>query len=426
VATENGNGVAHDDGWPGMEPMPDFTSMSDARLTLQEGLIDENIRWAEQAGDPLLATYYGQQMRALQAERKRRNGGSDCNAHYREETVRNKFQALTWAEFIAMDLGGQPFTIQDLLPDQGLGVIHGRGKEGKSTLAIHECRAVANGLPFLGKDTVQKKVAYINYEMPSNYLKELLRRGGSADNAYILNRPEPVLTLETVDYLLETLTPGGLMVIDSFRGAFRLHGEQENHAGGAGVILRGLQDIALKHKGFIQVIHHRNRSQGKEGTDAISGTSDWIAAPDIIWSWHKSEKDKPGTLIVEGRMAPVDPLSVELTLDDCRFLGSVKETQEKTDKETILAALTDEGQTADAIAEAVKIAASTCRLRLDSLFKDQLVNREGEGKRKNPYLWSKINSAEISSYSARYNSETQNRPMVGEALNIFGGRIRPS
>jgi RecA-family ATPase len=69
----NGNGT--DSGWLGYEPMPDFTDMSDARLELQQALLDENIKWAEAAGDPLLATYYRQQMRALQAERARRNGG---------------------------------------------------------------------------------------------------------------------------------------------------------------------------------------------------------------------------------------------------------------------------------------------------------------------------------------------------------------
>jgi hypothetical protein len=322
------------------------------------------------------------------------NGGSNSFPHLGDKTVRNKFQAQTWGEFLATDFGGQPYTIQDLLPDQGLAVIHGRGKEQKSTLVIHECRAIATGQPFLGKPTHQKKVLYLNYEMPFDYLQKLLKAGGPPPaNAYILNRPEPVLTLETVDELFETLVPGGVMVVDSFRGAFRLHGEAENHAGGAGVMLRGLQDIALKHKGLVQVIHHRNRNQGKDGTDAISGTSDWIAAPDIIWSWSRSDREKPGTLIIEGRMPPIDPLSVSVSPEECLFLGSVKESQERTDKDSILAALTEDGQGADAIAQATGLPPGTTRARLESLFKVGLVNRDGEGKRGSPFLWSKINSA---------------------------------
>jgi hypothetical protein len=380
-------------------------------LELRQGLIDQKIAWAKEDCDDFAVNWYEVEMALLQAERARRNGGSNSFPHLGDKTVRNKFQAQTWREFVATDFGGQPYTIQDLLPDQGLAVIHGRGKEQKSTLVIHECRAIATGQPFLGKPTQQKKVLYLNYEMPFDYLQKLLKAGGAPpENAYVLNRPEPVLTLEAVNNLFESLVPGGIMVIDSFRGAFRLHGEAENHAGGAGVILRGIQDLALKHKGLVQVIHHRNRNQGKDGTDAISGTSDWIAAPDIIWSWSRPDKEKPGTLIIEGRMPPIDPLSVLVSPEECLFLGSVKETQERTDKENIMAVLTDEGQPADSVAEACGIAAGTCRVRLESMFKGGLLSRDGEGKRGSPFLWSKINSARNNPYSAETNL---NRSLTG-------------
>src|SRR4030095_16758479 len=151
-----------------------------------------------------------------------------------------------------------------------------------------------------------------------------------------------------------------------------------------GVILRGLQDIALKHKVIVQVIHHRNRNQGKDGTDAISGTSDWIAAPDIIWSWSGPDKENPGLLSVEGRMAPIDPLSVSVSPEECLFLGSVKETQERTDKDNIMVVLTDEGQSADSVAQACGLPPGTCRVRLESMFKAGLIRRDGEGKRGSP------------------------------------------
>jgi hypothetical protein len=101
------------------------------------------------------------------------------------------------------------------------------------------------------------------------YLQQLLGAGGPCpDEAYILNRPEPVLQMATMEAIMEQVNRPGLMVVDSFRGAFRLHGDAENSAGGAGVILRNIQDIAVKHKWVVIVIHHRNRS-AKEGTDGI-------------------------------------------------------------------------------------------------------------------------------------------------------------
>ena len=48
-------------------------------------------------------------------------------------------------------------------------------------------------------------------------------------------------------------------------------------------------------------------------------------------------------------MAPVDPMSVMVSLEECSYLGAVAETKERTDKDSILKVLTDDGQTADAI-----------------------------------------------------------------------------
>jgi len=213
--------------------------------------------------------------------------------------------------------------------------------------------------------------------MGFSYLQQLLSAGGLCpEEAYILNRPEPVLQMATLEALMQGVNKPGVMVIDSFRGAFRLQGDAENSSGGAGLILRNLQDLAVKMKWLLIVIHHRNRS-AKDGTDAISGTSDWIAAPDVIWTWSRPEKSKPGPLHVEGRMPPVDPLAVQLSPEACVFMGTLEQSQEESDRAAILAGVTEEGQTAADIAEAIQRPASSVRKRLESLHAGGLVNREG-------------------------------------------------
>jgi hypothetical protein len=122
-------------------------------------------------------------------------------------------------------------------------------RNGKTTFLIHGCRAIAGGQPFLEKATVKKPVVYLNYEMSFGYLQKLLAAGGPCpEEAYILNRPEPLLQMQTIETLMQGVGKPGVMVIDSFRGAFRLHGDAENSAGGAGLVLRNLQDLAVKHK----------------------------------------------------------------------------------------------------------------------------------------------------------------------------------
>jgi len=203
------------------------------------------------------------------------------------------------------------------------------------------------------------------------------------------------------------------MVIDSFRGAFKLKGDAENLAGGgAGVILRQLQDLAIDKGWLIWLIHHANR-RDVQGTDSVSGTGDWIAAPDVLWSWSRPDPDKSGTLIIEGRIPPVEPMAVKLSLEWCEHVGTVKEDQEQTDKQEILAALSDEGQTSEEIARSIDKSPGTTRKRLDSLYREGLVGRDGAGRRGDPYKWLKIVSAQDNLLGAETNSNAT-RGMTGK------------
>ena len=318
-------------------------------------------------------------------------GGQDFVSATKENKLAERiFELQTWEAFVATNHDDAPFTIEGIAPEYGLIAFHGRGKGGKTTLLVHGSRAIASGQPFLNRATVQKPVVYLNYEMGFSYLKELLTAGGQCpDNAYILNRPEPALQMSTVDALMRQVNKPGVMVIDSFRGAFRLAGDAENSAGGAGIILRTLQDLAVAHKWLVIVVHHSNRSS-REGSDGVSGTSDWIAAPDVIWTWSRRDMHKPGVLSIEGRMPPVDPLAVDLSPEKCVFVGSVEESQEETDNRAILEALTEEGQSSKIIAETVGRPEGTVRRRLEALFSKEQVNREGGGKRGDPFLYSKV------------------------------------
>jgi len=308
--------------------------------------------------------------------------------HYREQTVRKEMILQSWGEYVNSVPEAREYTVDGILPECGLVVCSGRGKEGKSTLIIHACRSIAAGEPFLDRPTIQKPVVYINYEMPPDYLGDLLGAADCPENAYIVDRPDPVLTLPTIKKLIEAVDSGsGMLVIDSFRGAFKLRGDAENSAGGAGVILRQLQDLAVKTGWLILVIHHSNRG-GREGTDSISGTSDWIAAPDVIWTWQRPDPNKDGTLYVEGRIPPVDSITVKLSLEECNFTGTVTQSRHETEKQLVLETLSLDWKSTESIAAETGLPEATARKRLNSLYKERwIVVRDGEGKKGSPHRW---------------------------------------
>ena len=348
----------------------------------------------------------------------------DSFPHLKEEKPAESFlDLMTWEQFLSKAPTSREWTVQEIIPETGLGVIQGRGKQGKSTMVIHLCRSVSTGKPFLGRETKQRAAVYINYEMAYDYLQQLIRSGETPSQCFVVNRPEPTLSLNTIKSIISKVRSStGLLVIDSFRGAFKLTGKAENLAGGAGVLLRELQDFAISTGWFFLVVHHSNRSPG-EGTDSISGTSDWIAAPDVIVSWSRPKVTEPGILTLEGRIPPCDPISVKLTLQECSYLGTVKETKEATDIDTIAGVLRDEGQTSEEIAEATGLKPGTTRVRLESMLKDNLVARGGGGKKNDPYMWSKIIPQENGSYSAETNVEVNRPPLNTESDRLPDAKV---
>jgi len=201
------------------------------------------------------------------------------------------------------------WTVDGILPHSGLGVLGGRHKRGKSTLVIHLSRSVEAGAPFLERATRQAPVVYVNYEMPLDYFASLSKAEPVPKHFYVIDRPEPRLKMETVEAVIAEMLkrgfPKGLMVIDSFRGAFKLKAEQENQSGEAGMILRWLQEIGVKTGWLIVVIHHHKKNADAEGADNLSGTGDFGAAPDVILTWSRpSDHLKPGCLKSKGAFHP--------------------------------------------------------------------------------------------------------------------------
>ena len=86
-------------------------------------------------------------------------------------------------------------------------------------------------------------------------------------------------------------------------------------------------------------------------------------------------------------------MAVQLSPEECIFMGSLEESRDETDKAAILAVLTEEGQEAGHIAEAINLPASSVRKRLQSLYDAELVRRDGDRKPGSPFLYAKINYA---------------------------------
>jgi len=189
---------------PRISPHPDAERMTSDEIRAAIAEAEEQMKLAREVPDDELEAWFICQRRALEAELARRNGIANSFPHLRENNPAESFSGLlSWAEFLSATPVEREWLIDGLIPTTGLGVIQGRGKQGKSTLVIHLCRALGLATPFLSRHTRQSPAVYINYEMPDDYLQSLIRSAEVPANSFVINRPEPILRLETIETIVE-------------------------------------------------------------------------------------------------------------------------------------------------------------------------------------------------------------------------------
>jgi hypothetical protein len=300
---------------------------------------------------------------------------------------------LSWSDFLAQkNSDSRDWLIKDFLRPGWLAVLGGHGKHGKSTLAFHLVNALRVGGNFI-YPCKKVPVTYINCEMHPDDVRDLLRSvsGGNAidGSTSIVNQPPVPLSLPWVESILNKDNPG-VCVIDSFRGAFLLSGDNENNSGNVGAsILRPLQNIARRTGWSIIVIHHFKKSGTNEALD-LAGSGEWTSAPDVIYTWSCPNFKEPGKLKILGRVPPSDELSIKVSRETVEFLGTVPENEIVDEREKVKDTLTDEFQSIKDIADATKIPPSTVGRRLKELLSSNLAEKQGKGVRGSAVLWRNV------------------------------------
>lgn len=187
--------------------------------------------------------------------------------------------------------------LKGILPRQGVAIIYGPPKSGKSFVALDLSARLANGLP------------WFNVRMPKEALGALLLLGESAGtvrtrlNAFRTANAAPMPPLawatvanlasaagiatarriigQTAKGMAERGTRLGLIVVDTLASALGL--EDENSAPQVTAALKALEALAIEFDVAVLGIHHA----GKSGQDR--GSSAFRAACDVMLSVERGE-----------------------------------------------------------------------------------------------------------------------------------------
>lgn len=212
------------------------------------------------------------------------------------------------------------FIVSGLIP-QGLHILAGAPKVGKSWLALWICLQTAKGEPVWGFETRTCEVLYLcledSFARIQSRLFELTEEAPpSLHFAIMSDAIGNGLEIQIENFIMEH--PGtGLIVIDTLQKVRKTVSSNVNPYAADYDDINALKQIADKHKLAMVLVHHLRKSADSDPLNMISGTTGLAGGADSSFILQKEKRtENAATLICTGR----DIKSREL------FLGFNKET----------------------------------------------------------------------------------------------------
>jgi hypothetical protein len=322
------------------------------------------------------------------------------SVHPRERVEQKRF--LSACEIASLAPSVVPWVAKPWAAASALTEVEGKIKAaGKTTWVMHLCRAVLDGLPFMGEPTQRSPVVYLT-EQPLTSFREALRRADLLErhdfrvlarlNALGLTWPETVVaaTAECAD------TGARLLVVDTLSPFAGLEGEAENSAGGAQAAIAPLLEAAHRDNLAVIVVRHSRKSGGEVG-ESGRGSAAFGGAVDLIVSLRRREGNAPRSqrvIYTLGRFdeTPED-LVIDLTDEGFVALGSAEDVGGEAVRTAMFASLDGSALSETELLEAVEAElgrtvgrSALLRVRDEERRKGTL-HRVGGGKRGDPYRY---------------------------------------
>ena len=286
--------------------------------------------------------------------------------------------------------------VEALWSEQGVGIVGGEPKCGKSFLALDLAVAVAAGVPCLrrfrpaGRGTVLLFAAEDAGHIVRARLQGIACAAGAAfETLDIAVIDVPALRLDHRNdrqRLLETvqrITPR-LVVLDPL---VRLHGVDENAAGEVAPILGFLRDLQRRFETAVLLVHHARKSGATRPGQALRGSSELHAWGDS--NLYLRRRDKQIVMTVEHRAAPgLNDIEIELADDGGGLALRLRRTpphetapEPETDGQRIVEILTEAETPLSQrqIRERAATRAATVAAALQTLIRERRVERAPEG-----------------------------------------------
>lgn len=279
--------------------------------------------------------------------------------------------------------------VPNILP-QGLAVLAGRPKGGKSWLALKLALSVASGTEFLGNDCKPGKVLYAALEDTPYRLKSRIGklwdddRTVPADLHATTDIPRLDATgLPVLEAWVQEHHPR-LVILDTWAKC-KASGDSKKNAYEQDVeIVSRIKKLADDNECCVLLLHHENKQNGNDQNwlNSLSGSLGLPATVDTILSLKREMGADEAVLKRAGRDLTDDSdLALEWTEEGWRYQGLAKETKCGKERLLILRSLRDAGEPVSVtyISADIGKTANATRSLLFKMVKGGLVSKTSKG-----------------------------------------------
>ena len=266
--------------------------------------------------------------------------------HEAKETGPAKHEVPPLVAYQASELYGKkleapPTIIRGMVP-AGLTILAGAPKKGKSWMSLAMAIAVATGQPFLGMETQQGDVLYLDLESAQFRVQKRLEKllvGPGPDRLWISHKSERLDEglLEQIQQWIETVESPSLIIIDTFGRVDAGKRKGENAYQGDTRVLGEVQRFAIQRKIAILVVHHLRKVSGSvldDPFEKISGSMGLTGAADAVLLLDSKRGEADATLSITSRDFENQTLVVSMT--DGRWILKSTNSEEYLEEQEYL------------------------------------------------------------------------------------------
>lgn len=343
-----------------------------------------------------------------------------------------KNQPKTAAELLAMDLPEIRWAVPDIIPE-GVSILAGKPKLGKSWMALGLCVAVASGGMALGNKPVEKGEAlYLGLEDNTRRLQKRMK-------AVLGDEPAPEGLYYETEY--PRMDEGGLVALDEWldehpdcrlvvidtlakykpapRGGRSAYDEDRE-------TVDPLSSLIEKHGVAIVLVHHLRKMAASDPIDEINASTGLSAGVDGVLLLRRERGEADASLYVDGREieeAAEIALKWDQELTKWVLVGNAEDYRQSAERRKVIETLREspESMGPRQIADETNLNYDSLRHTLTKMSKEGVIDNPTRGK------YTAIHNAHTvhNVHNAHSDHNVHNADSSGELVNVNEGSGEP-